>query len=34
VTTAQFIAHAERIAGQSLDDFFEAWLYQEGKPTS
>jgi aminopeptidase N len=34
VTTPQFIAHAERISGQSLDRFFDAWLYQEGKPTS
>ena len=34
VTTAQFIAHAERISGQSLGIFFDAWLYQEGKPTS
>ena len=34
VTTPQFIAHAERISGQSLRQFFDAWLYQEGKPTS
>jgi len=34
VTTPQFIAHAERISGQTLDAFFDAWLYQEGKPTS
>jgi aminopeptidase N len=34
VTTPQFIAHAERISGQRLDRFFDAWLYQEGKPTS
>jgi aminopeptidase N len=34
VTTAEFIAHAERISGQSLGAFFDAWLYQEGKPTS
>jgi aminopeptidase N len=33
VTTAQFIAHAERISGQNLDRFFDAWLHQEGKPT-
>jgi aminopeptidase N len=34
VTTPQFIAHAERISGQDLEHFFDAWLYQEGKPTS
>ena len=34
VTTPQFIAHAERISGQDLTAFFDAWLYQEGKPTS
>ena len=34
VTTAQFIAHSDRISGQSLTAFFDAWLYQEGKPTS
>ena len=34
VTTPQFIAHAEQISGQDLTAFFDAWLYQEGKPTS
>ena len=34
VTTAQFIAHAERISGQDLHHFFDVWLYQPGKPTS
>jgi aminopeptidase N len=34
VTTADFIALAERISGQQLDAFFEAWLYTEGKPQS
>lgn len=33
VTTAQFIALAERDSGQELDRFFDAWLYQLGKPT-
>ena len=34
VTTPQFIALAEREAGQSLQRFFDVWLYQPGKPTS
>ena len=34
VTTPQFIAHAEQISGQDLTAFFDAWLYQVGKPTS
>jgi aminopeptidase N len=34
VTTAQFIAHAEQISGRDLTAFFDAWLYQVGKPTS
>ena len=33
VTTAQFVALAERDSGQQLDRFFDAWLYQVGKPT-
>jgi aminopeptidase N len=33
VTTAQFVALAERDSGQDLDRFFDAWLYQVGKPT-
>jgi aminopeptidase N len=32
VTTADFIAHAERESGQQLDDFFQVWLYEEGRP--
>jgi aminopeptidase N len=32
VTTAQFIALAEQISGVDLGAFFQAWLYQEGKP--
>ena len=31
---AQFIYHAEQISGQDLANFFDVWLYQEGKPTS
>jgi aminopeptidase N len=34
VTTAQFIATAERVSGQQLDAFFDVWLYQPVKPTS
>jgi aminopeptidase N len=32
VTTEQFIATAERDAGQQLDRFFDVWLFQEGRP--
>ena len=32
VTTADFIALAERKSGLDLGGFFDAWLYQEGKP--
>lgn len=34
VTTPQFIALAERDSGRDLGAFFQAWLYQVGKPTS
>jgi aminopeptidase N len=34
VTTADFIALAERESGQQLDNFFDVWLYQPVKPTS
>ena len=34
VTTADFIALAERVSGQQLDDFFHVWLYEEGRPES
>jgi aminopeptidase N len=34
VVTADFIALAERDSGQQLDQFFDAWLYQEGRPSS
>jgi hypothetical protein len=29
-----FIALAERESRQQLDDFFQVWLFEEGKPTS
>jgi peptidase M1-like protein/immune inhibitor InhA-like protein len=32
VSTPQFIAWAERISGQQLDDLFTAWLYTPSKP--
>src|SRR5512132_2350982 len=34
VTTAQFIALAERVSGRDLRHFFSVWLYQPEKPTS
>ena len=34
VTTADFIDLAERESDQDLDDFFQVWLYEEGKPES
>jgi aminopeptidase N len=34
VTTAQFIALAERVSGQQLDDLFEAWLHTPGLPAA
>ena len=34
VTTPQFIALAERISGRDLTAFFDAWIYQDEKPTS
>jgi aminopeptidase N len=32
VTTADFIALAERETGEQLDVFFDDWLYEEGRP--
>jgi aminopeptidase N len=32
VSTPEFIALAERVSGQDLGGFFDAWLYQSGKP--
>jgi aminopeptidase N len=34
VSTAQFIALAERLSGMDLQHFFDVWLYQPDKPTS
>jgi aminopeptidase N len=34
VVTADFIALAERDSGQQLDQFFQVWLYNEGRPES
>jgi aminopeptidase N len=34
VVTADFIALAERDSGLQLDQFFQAWLYDEGRPES
>jgi aminopeptidase N len=34
VTTADFIALSERVSGQQLDEFFNAWLYEEGRPAA
>ena len=32
VTTAQFIRLSERVSGQDLDAFFDAWQYVPKKP--
>ena len=32
VTTAQFIAFAEKVSGQDLTQFFEVWIFQAEKP--
>jgi aminopeptidase N len=32
VSTPEFIALSERVSGEDLDDFFEVWLYTEGRP--
>jgi aminopeptidase N len=34
VTTQDFIALAERVSGEELDQFFQAWLFEEGRPES
>lgn len=34
VTTDQFIALAEQMSGQQLDDLFDAWLFQPKRPES
>ena len=32
MTTDEFIALAERMSGQDLDDLFETWLFTPSKP--
>jgi hypothetical protein len=32
VTTARFVALAERVSGRQLDGLFDTWLYRRGKP--
>ena len=32
VSTREFIALSERVSGENLDAFFNAWLYTEGRP--
>jgi hypothetical protein len=34
MTTAQFIALAERDSGRNLHHFVQVWLYRPEKPTS
>ena len=34
VTTTEFIALAERVAGRQLDSFFREWLFTAAKPAS
>jgi aminopeptidase N len=31
-TTPQFIEVSERVSGEQLDDLFQAWLYERGRP--
>jgi aminopeptidase N len=31
-TTADFIALSEELSGESLDELFDAWLFDPGKP--
>jgi aminopeptidase N len=32
--TAEFIAHAEQVSGQQLDELFDVWLFTAGKPAT
>ncbi|WP_433333765.1 M1 family metallopeptidase [Spirillospora sp. CA-294931] len=32
VTTAEFVAHAEKVSGKPLKKLFDVWLYKKGKP--
>ena len=34
VTSPKFIALAEKVSGQQLDDFFDTWLYTDSKPST
>jgi hypothetical protein len=34
VTTADFIDLAEQTSGLNLDQFFQVWLFEEGRPAS
>jgi aminopeptidase N len=34
VSTADFISLAEQVSGQNLDQFFQVWLFEEGRPES
>jgi aminopeptidase N len=34
VSTSAFVALAEQVSGQQLDNFFEVWLYRPEKPTA
>ena len=34
VATAAFERYAERVSGQDLDAFFQAWLHEPGKPAA
>jgi len=34
VTTPQFISLAEQVSGQDLTAFFDAWIFQDAKPTT
>jgi aminopeptidase N len=34
VSTADFLALAEEVSGQQLDQFFEVWIYTPSKPTA
>lgn len=31
-TTAEFVAHAEKISGAELSALFDAWLFGKGRP--
>ncbi len=33
-TTADFIALSEQVSGQQLDELFDVWLYEEGRPAA